>query len=168
MNIRLAELQDLDTVLNITRTCNLFMKSKGIYQWTEKYPSLSDFKKDFNRKELYVLEEGKSIIGCIVISTFMDEVYKPVKWLITNEANHIYIHRIAVIPEKQGMGFAQQLMSYAEDYAKKNHYISVRLDAFSQNKRNLKFYEIRGYRKLEAINLPEQSEYPFYCFEKVL
>jgi len=168
MNIRLAQAQDLNRVLNITKACNLFMRSKGIFQWTEKYPSSDVFKTDFKRRELYVLEHKNSIVGCIVISTFMDEVYRPVKWLTPNDNNSIYIHRLAISPEKQGEGYAQKLMSYAENYARENHFISLRLDAFSQNKRNLKFYEIRGYKRLEGISLPEQSEFPFYCYEKIV
>ena len=37
-----------------------------------------------------------------------------------------------------------------------------------QNKRNQKFYELRNYQKLDNIFLPNQSEHPFYCYEKVL
>ena len=168
MNIRLAEMYELETIVNITKACNLFMRSKGIYQWTENYPSISDFQNDFKRKELYILEEEREILGCIVISTLMDEVYKPVKWLTPNNNNHIYIHRIAITPKKQGKGYAQMLMDYAESYAKENHFTSIRLDTFSQNKRNQQFYEIRGYERLENISLPEQSEHPFYCYEKIL
>ena len=41
-------------------------------------------------------------------------------------------------------------------------------DTFSKNLRNIKFYEIRGYVKLENIFLPNQSEYPFHCYEKII
>ncbi|NAS31162.1 GNAT family N-acetyltransferase [Flavobacteriaceae bacterium R38] len=167
MNIRQAETPDLNNIINITKACNLFMRSKGIFQWTDEYPSLDDFKNDFERNELYVLEKEDNVIGCIVISTFMDEIYKPVKWLTPNE-NNIYIHRIAIHPEYQGMGYAQKLMDFAENYAKTNNYTSVRLDTFSQNKRNQRFYEVRGYQRLENISIPQQSEHPFYCYENVL
>ena len=97
----------------------------------------------------------------------MDDVYKPVKWLTGNYEN-IYIHRLAIHPKHQGKGYAKQLMDYAENYAEKNHFQSIRLDTFSQNKRNQKFYEIRGYKRLEQIYFPQQSECPFYCYELIL
>jgi len=50
----------------------------------------------------------------------------------------------------------------------KNNYVSIRLDTFSKNPRNIKFYEIRGYIKLGNIFLPDQSEDPFYCYEKII
>ena len=52
--------------------------------------------------------------------------------------------------------------------AKEKKFASVRLDTFSVNKRNLKFYESRGYQRLEGIYFPKQSEFPFYCYELIL
>ncbi|MBB5266739.1 ribosomal protein S18 acetylase RimI-like enzyme [Algibacter amylolyticus] len=106
------------------------------------------------------------IIGSITISTFMDTEYQPISWLTEN--NNIYIHRLAVHPNYQGKGYAQQLMDFAELYPRQNKYASVRLDTFSQNKRNHKFYELRGYQKLGDIYFPKQSSYPFHCYELVL
>ena len=97
----------------------------------------------------------------------MDEIYRPVSWLTPNKKN-LYIHRLAIHPNHQGKGYVKQLMDYAKNYAIKNNYASIRLDTFSQNHRNLKFYELRGYQKLEDIYFPKQSEYPFYCYELIL
>ena len=71
-------------------------------------------------------------------------------------------------PNYQGLGYAQQLMAFAETYAIENKFSSIRLDTFSQNKRNQKFYELRGYKRLGTIFFPKQSEDPFYCYELVL
>ena len=97
----------------------------------------------------------------------MDEEYLPINWFSPNR-NNIYIHRLAIHPEHQGKGFAQELMSYAENYARKNYFVSVRLDTFSQNLKNLKFYELRNYKRLGEIYFPRQSDYPFYCYELIL
>ena len=59
-------------------------------------------------------------------------------------------------------------MTFAENYARANQYSSVRLDTFSQNKRNQLFYETRGYHKLGDIYFPEQSDDHFHCYELVL
>ena len=97
----------------------------------------------------------------------MDEEYKEVAWLSPNSKN-LYVHRLAVHPEHQGKGYAQQLMDFAENYARVNGFTSIRLDTFSRNKRNQRFYEARGYKKLEDIYFPEQSTYPFHCYELVV
>lgn len=165
--IRIATLQDIDNLMSITKACAAYMIAKNIYQWNEFYPSKKAFINDFKRNELYVLEVENKVIGCITISTFMDEEYIPISWLTPNHKN-IYIHRLAIHPEEQGKGYAQELMTFAENFAKEHKYKSVRLDTFSQNKRNQTFYERRGYKRLGNIYFPKQSEHPFYCYELVL
>ncbi|WP_179333890.1 GNAT family N-acetyltransferase [Winogradskyella costae] len=165
--IRLAEEKDIQSILNVTKSCAKHMISKGIFQWNESYPNRSAFQNDIDRNELYVLELDNVVKGCIVFSTLMDLEYIPIDWLTTNE-NNIYIHRLAVHPKLQGQGYAQKLMHFAEQFAIDNHFSSIRLDTFSQNKRNQKFYELRGYKRLGDIHFPKQSEFPFHCYELVL
>ncbi|WP_418604579.1 GNAT family N-acetyltransferase [Hwangdonia sp.] len=165
--IRKATLKDIGRIIEITKACAVFMIDKDIYQWNEHYPNKAAFENDVSRNELYVIEENKTVIGCVVVSTFMDEEYIPITWLTENNRN-VYIHRLAVHPKYQGKGYAQKLMDFAENIAIENNYTSIRLDTFSQNKRNQKFYELRGYKKLGNIYFPKQSDFPFYCYELVL
>ena len=164
---RKATFADIESILVLTQACAKDMISKGIYQWNEHYPNAEAFQSDINRDELYVLIQDHTIVGSIVISTFMDDVYNPITWLTPSDKN-IYIHRLAVHPTYQGQGFAQQLMDFAEKFALDTNYISVRLDTFSQNERNQRFYERRGYKRLGSIYFPKKSEHPFYCYEMVL
>ncbi|MBO6879387.1 MULTISPECIES: GNAT family N-acetyltransferase [Winogradskyella] len=165
--IRKGSLEDIDSIMNLTKACAKAMIANGIYQWNEHYPNPSAFINDVKRNELYVLEIDNQVKGTIVISTFMDEEYIPIKWLTKNKKN-VYIHRLAIHPDLQGQGYAQQLMDFAENHAIENDYSSIRLDTFSQNKRNQKFYELRGYKRLGDIYFPKQSEFPFHCYELVL
>lgn len=165
--IRKGTLDDIDNILHITKACAADMIAKNIFQWNEFYPNKTPFINDAKRGELYVLEVENKIVGCITVSTFMDEEYIPIPWLTPNK-NNIYIHRVAIHPNLQGQGYAQKLMAFAENYARENNFQSVRLDTFSQNKRNHKFYELRDYKKLGDIYFPKQSEYPFHCYELVL
>lgn len=165
--IRLGNLDDIDAIMHITKACAKVMISNGIYQWNEHYPNSTAFINDIKRKELYVLEIDDKLSGTIVISTFMDDEYIPIKWLTKNE-NNIYIHRLAIHPKVQGQGYARKLMNFSEQYAIDNNYSSIRLDTFSQNKRNQKFYELRSYNRLGDIYFPKQSDLPFHCYELVL
>jgi len=165
--IRHAKISEITDILNITKACAKKMQENGIFQWNEHYPSEAAFLKDVERNELYVVEENGTILGTIAISTFMDEEYVPIEWLTPN-GNSTYIHRLSVHPSHQGKGFAQQLMDYAENYSKEHGFVSVRLDTFSQNQRNQRFYEQRGYKKLGDIFFPKQSKHPFHCYELVL
>jgi len=165
--IRRAKISEISDILTITQTCAKKMQENGIFQWNEHYPSKEAFVKDIERDELFVTEENNIVQGTIVISTLMDEEYNPIKWLTPN-GNSTYIHRLSVHPDLQRKGLAQKMMDFAETYSRENGFASVRLDTFSQNKRNQRFYEQRGYQKLGDIHFPKQSEHPFHCYELVL
>ena len=165
--IRRAKISEIPDIINICKACAAYMISNGIYQWNEHYPTANAFETDIKRNELYVLEIDQIIIGTIVISTHIDTVYATVEWLNAN-SNSVYIHRLSIDPNQQGKGYAQKLMCFAENYAKENRFASVRLDTFSKNKRNQRFYDKRGYQQLEDIFYPKQSEHPFHCYELVL
>ena len=165
--IRKAKITELQKIKALTEACAAAMIGKGIYQWNEHYPSLEKLKNDILRSELFVIEESRNLLGIIVITETMDEEYLPIPWL-SKSRNNIYIHRLATHPNVWGQGYAQKLMDFAEDFARTGNYESVRLDTFSKNCRNQKFYETRGYQKLDSIYFPKQSEHPFYCYELLI
>ena len=167
MRIRAAKIQDIPEIIEVTKACAAYLIDNGIFQWNDQYPTEAAFIKDISRSELYVLLDGDRIIGMITITTLIDEEYKPVKWL-TKNANSVYIHRLAVHPKYQGKGNARRLMDYAEKYAVQRGFDSVRLDTFSKNSRNQRFYEERGYVRLEDVYFQNQSEDPFHCYELLL
>lgn len=165
--IRPAKIAEIPDIMTITRACAAEMESRGIFQWNAHYPTEAAFRVDVKRGELFLLEEGGVILGCIVISTLQDPEYKAVSWLSRGGPN-LYIHRLAIHPDHQGKGYARRLMDFAEDRARQFHAISVRLDTFSRNPRNQRFYERRGYHKLGDIHFPLQSPHPFHCYELLL
>ena len=165
--IRKGNLTDINRILKITKACTEHMIENNIFQWNAFYPNKNVFEKDVAREELYVIEADSELIGCVAISTLMDKEYIPVSWL-TQSGKNLYIHRLAIHPKYQGIGYAQQLMSFAENFAVSHQFKSIRLDTFSKNLKNQKFYELRGYKRLEEIKFPNQSEFPFYCYELVL
>ncbi|RKS55316.1 ribosomal protein S18 acetylase RimI-like enzyme [Gillisia mitskevichiae] len=167
MKIRQASQADLLNAKKLTEACAVGMKQLGIFQWNEHYPSIEKLQQDIDLKELYILEVSNQFLGIIVLSEKMDEEYIPVSWISPSEKN-LYIHRLATHPSSWGKGYGQKLMDFAEEFARNLNYTSIRLDTFSLNKRNQKFYETRGYQKLEDIYFPKQSAAPFHCYELVL
>ena len=165
--IELAKINDLDRVKKIAYDCALEMISRKIFQWDENYPNIEIFKKDIDNQNLYVYRDNSIVLGCIMLSLSKDEVYDNVKWLTKDEKN-LYVHRLAVDPKYQKKGIGKLLMDFAEEYGLKNGLKSVRLDTFSKNDRNNKFYRSRNYIQLDDVYFPNQSEFPFHCYEKVL
>ena len=167
IKIELAKTTDLDGVMRIIKACAADLIRKKIFQWSEKYPSSEVFKNDIDKNTLFVAKHKSKIIGCVALCSNKDLEYKNVKWL-TEDNKNLYIHRLAVDPNFQKKGIGKSLMDFAEEYAKKNQFKTVRLDTFSQNKRNNKFYKSREYVKLGDVFFPMQSKYPFHCYEKII
>ena len=165
--IRPAHRSEIPVILDITKDCALHLSASGIEQWNESYPSRAAFEADLLRKELYVYLYQQEVVGCVVMTSVMDPEYEEITWLTPN-GNSLYIHRLAVHPKYQGLGIARALMDEMEMLARQNGARSMRLDTFSQNKRNQRFYENRGYVRLGDIYLPGQSAHPFHCYELVL
>ena len=110
------------------------------------------------------MTQDEKIIGTIVLSNIKDEEYKDIKWT-GDEGTHLYIHRLAIHPEYQGKGCARNLMDFADNFAREQGYSWMRLDTFSQNQRNQKFYLARGFKQVGSIYFPKQSVHPFYCYD---
>src|SRR5690606_41720546 len=115
--IRKATYKDIDSILEITRACAVFLNKNGVIQWNESYPSKDVFKNDVLGEELYVLEHQTEIVGRIVISTYMDDEYTPINWLTPNR-NNIYIHRLAAHPHRQRKGTPRERRDSTEPAAK--------------------------------------------------
>ncbi len=162
--IRRAKILEIPKILSITRACTENMFSKNIIQWNDSYPNAAVFTKDIIRRELYVLEQDQNLQGIVVLTSLKDPEYEDLRWLCP-EGSHGYVHRLAVHPDFQRKGLAGKLMDFVEEEARKMRMDSIRLDTFSQNPGNQRFYESRGYTRLGSIYLPKQSNFPFYCYE---
>ncbi len=147
--------------------CGAAMRARGIFQWNEAYPTEAAFLNDLARGELWVYDSGSGPMGCLVLSEHMDSEYQTVFWKTPDQGAR-YVHRLAVNPEWQRRGLGSRLMDFAEDLARSEGAGAIRLDTFSRNEGNQRFYEKRGYKRLGSVYFPNQSAYPFYCYELAL
>ncbi len=166
MTIDKTNISQLDNIFKIFKECRIVMENNDIFQWTEHYPTLEIIASDIQMGYLYCLTENEKTVGVINISDIQELEYKNIHWR-NNDGKILVIHRLAVDPQFQKQGYAKKLMDFAEDYAIKDNYSSVRLDAYSGNERVLRFYENRDYEKRGEVFFPER-ELPFYCYEKQL
>jgi len=164
--IRKATPKDLPEIKRLTEACAKTLQAQNIFQWNKNYPSREKLAKDIQKKELYLWEEDRKIVSIIVLTSNMSDVYKDIEWLSDNE-NNLYVHRLATHPDYWGKSYARKMMYFAEETAKKNNYSSIRLDTFSQNKRNQRFYEARNYKRIGDVYFPDKSVHPFHCYEKL-
>lgn len=159
---------EVDTILALTRACGKHMRENGIDQWDENYPDRENLLKDLETETLFAYREADIILGIVVLNEAQDEEYREIKWSTNDNDRNIVVHRLAVLPEHQGKGIARKIMDFTEEYASNNAYDAIRLDTFSQNPRNQRFYTNRGYTDLGAVYLKYKKEHPYYCYERLL
>lgn len=166
MEIRMAERNDINEIFTIYVNAKKNLIENGIFQWTDNYPTLAIITEDIKNKFLYVLSINDEIIGAINISEEQEKEYEDINWLF-DDRKILVIHRLVVHPKNQRKGYARELMNFAEHFAEKNGYTSIRLDAYSPNSRVIDFYKARAYCIRGEVHFPERN-FPFYCMEKEL
>ena len=166
--ISTGTMNELDAIIRLTKACGQHMRDNGIDQWDEDYPNHAVIKRDLETKTLFAYREHNEIIGIVVLNETQDEEYKELHWSTADDDRNIVVHRLAVLPQHQGKGIGRMLMDFAEQWAVKNNYDAIRLDTYSQNPRNQRFYLQRGYTDLGPVFLKYKREHPYFCYELLL
>ena len=164
MDIMKGQKQDLADILAIISNCITYMESQGIYQWNQSYPTKAIIESDITSDACYVLKDNEKCAAYVAINEEQAPEYRQVDWSTAGE-KVLVIHRLSVHSEFQGKGIAKKLLEFIEDFARKNSYASIRLDAYSGNKKALTLYENFGYKKAGQFCFPSK-DLPFYCYEK--
>ena len=154
--------RDVGPVWDMLQRCRVALDAEGIHQWDDIYPTRAIVEKDVRRGALFVLEDDGRCVASVALDERQAKEYRSVVW--TGAEPVLVVHRLCVDPMAQGRGLAHQLMDYAEQYAVRHGYASVRLDAYSGNPRSVRLYRRRGYREAGQLFFPRRP-LPFHLFE---
>jgi ribosomal protein S18 acetylase RimI-like enzyme len=164
--IRKAKLEEVEEIMELISKCVQVMQAAGSDQWDEHYPNKEIIELDIEQGTLFVCEENDAIAGILVLDENPSETYKTIRWS-QNQGPHLIMHRLAVHPHIQGKGIATRLIAFAEDYAERNGYTSIRMDTYAKNTRALEIYPRLGYIHRGEVTYPGRTA-NFPVFEKVL
>ncbi len=160
--------EELDDILALTRACGKHMRENGIDQWDENYPDRDSLERDIATKTLFAYRQEDVVLGIVVLNETQDAEYAEMQWSTHETDKNLVVHRLAVSPEHQGKGIARKIMDFTEDWAREHQFDAIRLDTFSQNPRNQRFYKNRGYTELGSVFLSYKKEHPYFCYELLL
>lgn len=153
----------LDEIMSIIKDATNNMIERNIQQWDEVYPDEDTIREDLAQGWGFGYFDERNILSAyIALNDKFDEEYNSVNWNV-NEGKHLIIHRLTVAPSKQGKGIAKECILFAEEFARKNKYSSIRLDAFLLNPIALNMYEKLEYTKTGIVKFRKGD---FYCYEK--
>jgi ribosomal protein S18 acetylase RimI-like enzyme len=157
-----AHREQLPEIMALYREAIENMRSQGIEQWDEIYPSQCDIERDIETQSMAVFMEGTSVLAVIAMNAEQDPAYRNANWEYTQEPIAA-LHRLCVHPKAQGKGIGKIVVALAENRLAQQGYATIRLDAFSQNIAANALYRSLGYRAAGEITLRKGQ---FYLYEK--
>jgi len=166
MTIRKAKQADANKVLSILLDCAHWLADQGLTHWKEAH-TLERVVKRIKERNVFLLEVKGSEVATITLDNKSPSYYRDSDKLFWSnpDAAALYISSLAVLPESQGGGLATQLLTFAEEQARKQGLKYIRFDAVAHYKALTRFYVSRGYRVVGSrVTGKENSNF----FEKAL
>ena len=164
VELKKLQLSDLSKVESLYSACRIALAERGLDQWQDGYPNRDVIKHDLTRNCLW----GDSLLSCVVVlNKDQDPQHNSISWSASDEES-LFVHRVAVHPNNWGKGMGRLLMLEVESLAKLQNANCIRLDTYSLNDANMKFYKKLGYDQLEGEVFFQPHEAPFICFEKMI
>jgi ribosomal protein S18 acetylase RimI-like enzyme len=159
--IRLARIEELDSVYSLVQEAIRHMDNQGISQWDDIYPSKAILNADIKNQQMHLIEVEGRVAGLIVMNEDQSPEYGSVAW--EHSGRVLVVHRLTIHPNYQRHKLASYLMDFAEEMAAAENYDCIRLDAFTRNPAAFTLYENRGYRKAGIVRFRKGE---FFVYEK--
>ncbi len=166
MQIRLAQTDDIPTIMALVRRVVPLMRAAGNLQWDEHYPNPEVFARDIAAGHLWVAVVEGRLGGVAAMTSSQEPEYAQVGWDITDAA--VVVHRLAVDPAMHGKGVASALMQQAEVVAQSSKVTILRVDTNSRNEATQRLFPKLGYTYAGEISLRHRPGLRFLCYEKRL
>lgn len=164
---------DIDSIEKLYEDiCDYLELHKNYPKWKKGiYPVRSDAENALRKKALYVARIKEKIVGTFILEHEPEEGYKNGKWLTEDDYRYIYvIYTLAVHPDFLKCGVGKSLVMFAEQIARKEGCVSIRLDVVKENIPAEKLYQRCGFQFIGTVSLGyEEYGIPWHhLYEKVL
>lgn len=173
MECKKADSTDVEEISKLyDDVCGYLSEHENYPGWKKGiYPTGEDADAGIKESSLYVAKDHNRIVGTMILRHKPEEGYKNVKWLTDDNYEKIYVvYTLAVHPDFFGMGIGEKLLGFAEELAKKEGCVSLRLDVVKGNIPAENLYKKCGYQYMGTTSLGyEAYGLPWYnLYEKVL
>lgn len=152
--IRLAKIEDTDSIVKLLDEVTLHLHKKGIAQWTFPWEP-REIKSDIEKGYIYVLLVNERIVGTFSIKDIDNFEF------LTIEPYSKYLYRIAILPDFQGKKLGIEIINYVYEYARKVNK-AVYLDCWAGNEKLRSFYSNAGF---EYIGDFPENDYMISVFK---
>lgn len=120
----------------------------------DKYPTQDFLIASIKNHELYVAQNDRDILACMVVNCLYNDGYREVKWSVDAEDSELLvIHALGVHPGYVGRGIAKEMVRYVIEVGKKKGIKTIRLDVLEGNIPAEKAYTRMGFQYITTLKL---------------
>jgi len=116
------------------------------------YPTEETARLAVERGDMFVLEEGGSIIGAAIINQQQVDAYKDGNWKFEAADDRVMVlHTLVISPKAAGRGWGSKFVGFYEDYALNNGCNFLRMDTNARNIAARNLYKRLGYEEIGIV-----------------
>lgn len=166
MEIKQATLSEFVEVLFLVRECIKDMNNKGFRQWDQFNPSPEQLTDDLEKGSIYLIKDHGIAKGMMKLTNTQPAEFADVNWK-KNLEKPLYLMLFAVHPLWQNKEVGEQMIEFAEIFAKENGFSGIRIDALTEYPFTNDFFESKQFMLADTYHNDPQKN-PNVCYEKSL
>lgn len=160
MEIRLVEMAELDSVMDIYAKAREFMHKNGNTRQWVTHPERELVQEFIEKKQLWIAEENNEVIGVFAFVPGPDPMYQVItdgRWL--DDDPYWVFHSVA--STFKGHGFFHKICQWG--FERTNN---IRIDTFRENAPMLKAIEKEGFAYCGHVHPLDDPELELNAFQK--
>lgn len=147
MTVRLARVEEAERIVDLYR----MVIGQPYCTWNDQYPGIEEVNHDIETNNLFVCEEGDSLIGAISIvpENELDDV---MNWAVSQNACEIA--RVVIKPSCQGKGYSRLLVrEIIRILQTERHCAAIHLAVATVNVLAYRTYMSMGFKPVGEVDL---------------
>lgn len=145
ITIELATEKDLEHIQTLFQQGKAFLKSQGIDQWQNDYPSKDDAAKDVATHKGWCLIKDSKIVGYACLDADGEPSYDTLKGKWLDNLPYLVVHRMVIDDTYKHQGLAKAFFAEIDKYAISNNIFSIRIDTDDANMIMKQLIKASGY-----------------------
>jgi len=166
MDIKQATLTEFVEILFLVRACEKDMNNKGIRQWNHVNPTPEKLNEDLAKGNIYLFKELGVAKGMLKLTDDLPTECTDINWKSKID-KPLYINMFIIHPLWQESDISEQMVEFAEIFAKENNYSGIRLDVINNYPVVDGFFESKQFTVADPVISSEQKV-NIVCYEKSL
>ena len=158
--IRRATHSDLEAIMTIVHSAQLYLAELGIDQWQDGYPEREVIVADIDAGVGFVVcDKSNHPQGYAAIVLSGESAYRQISQSAWHTSEpYVVVHRICISGDSRRRGLAMQLMSFAANIALQNGVEAMRIDTHEGNTRMLAMLDKLGFEYCGKIVYEQSGE----------